>query len=446
MKLSLPAWLGLAAALFTQSGCRPESDPAAPRPAAAAPEERAGGGLRLDPCVLALAPHSGTNRLDLEIIRLQQEAAKSPQPQLLIERLGWLYVRQARVSFDPGFYKLAEQCALCLDAKQPGSLEARLLRGHALQNMHRFKEAEPLARALVAQRGAPFDHGLLGDVLLEIGQLDAAIGSYQKMMELKPDLHAYARAAQVRWLKGDADGASEAMQLAADAASPQDAESAAWACSRLAFYQWHAGRPAEARKAIATARQWQADYPPALLLLGRLLLGEDQSAAAVEPLQRAAQLNPLPEYQWALAEALRAAGRAGEARPVEDELNRTGASHDPRTYALYLATRREQPDLALQLAQAELQTRGDLFTHDALAWAFAATGRWHEARTHSRRALAEGTADARLFLHAGVIAAHSGQLDEARDWFEKARARGQLLLPSERAELRRAASDPVSKN
>ena len=114
--------------------------------------------------------------------------------------------------------------------------------------MHRFKEAEPLARALVAQRGAPFDYGLLGDVLMEIGRLDEAIGAYQKMMELKPDLHAYARAAHVRWLKGDVTGAVEAMRMAADATSPQDAESAAWSHTRLALYQFQAGHAEDAHK------------------------------------------------------------------------------------------------------------------------------------------------------------------------------------------------------
>ena len=68
-----------------------------------------------------------------------------------------------------------------------------LLRGHVLQNLHRFKEAEPLARELVARRGSPFDHGLLGDLLMEQGKLDAAIQSYQAMVDLKPDPQAYAR-------------------------------------------------------------------------------------------------------------------------------------------------------------------------------------------------------------------------------------------------------------
>ena len=89
-----------------------------------------------------------------------------------------------------------------------------------------LKNPKPLARRLVQQRGLSFDYGLLGDALMEQGKLGDAVEAYQRMMNLKPDLRAYARAAHMRWLKGDLEGAIEAMQLAVSAASPSDAESA----------------------------------------------------------------------------------------------------------------------------------------------------------------------------------------------------------------------------
>ena len=79
-----------------------------------------------------------------------------------LEQLGWAFVAKARESFDPGFYKLAEQCARCIEKRNPQSQEAMLLRAHVLQNLHRFKESETLARRLVQQRGLSFDYGLLG--------------------------------------------------------------------------------------------------------------------------------------------------------------------------------------------------------------------------------------------------------------------------------------------
>jgi hypothetical protein len=51
------------------------------------------------------------------------------------------------------------------------------------------------------------------------------------------------------------------------------------------------------------------------------------------------------------------------------------------------------------------------------------------------RALAEGTKDARLFYHAGVIAASAGEKQKAREWLGKASEIRQMLLPSERQKL-----------
>src|SRR5262249_27250658 len=196
-----------------------------------------------------------------------------------------------------------------------------------------------LARLLVEQRGLSFDYGLLGDALMEQGKLGDAVEAYQRMMNLNPDLRAYARAAHIRWLKGDLEGAIEAMQLAVSAATPTDAESASWVNTRLAFYEFQAGRVKEAEQRCVLARSHQNNYPATLLWRGRIRLGQSRLGEAVDVLRTAVKLNPLPEYQWTLAEALRAAGRENEASGIEAQLRQRGASSDPRTLALFLATR-----------------------------------------------------------------------------------------------------------
>src|SRR5262245_27746251 len=398
-----------------------------------------------NPLGLVLTPQAGKSHTDKEISRLQRRIREGRNVQLWLDRLGWAFVAKARESFDPGFYKLAEQCALCIEKRNPQSQEAMLLRAHVLQNLHRFKESEALARLLVEQRGLSFDYGLLGDALMEQGKLGDAIEAYQQMMNLKPDLRAYARAAHIRWLKGDVEGAIEAMQLAVGAASPADGESGAWVNTRLAFYEFQAGRVSKAERQCAVALSLQNDFPPTLLLQGRILLSQSRFAEAVVVLQKAAKLNPLPEYQWTLAEALRAAGKENEASDVETQLCQRGASSDPRTLALYLATRQESPETALRLARAELDSRGDVFSHDALAWSLAAAGKLTKAHSEMRRALAEGTQDARLFFHAGIIASQADHAAEAEHWLGKAKSLSHLLLPSERNELQNAAARGAEK-
>src|SRR5262245_32972033 len=405
------------------------------------------------PCEIALASQSGDTIIDQEIAKLQHKIRANALPQqtkALVEKLGWSFVEKARVSFDPGYFKLAEQCALCMESKLPGDEPAKgplaseksiraaslLLRGHALHSLHRFAEAEKLARELVEARGLAYDFGLLGDVLMEQGKLDDAIMAYQKMMEQRPGPQAYSRAAHVRWLKGDLEGARILMRLSAQSAGQGDSESAAWAWSRLALFELQAGNTKRALSMCGLALELQKDYAPALLAQGRILLAQDKANDAIAPLEKAAELNRLPEYQWTLADALGAAGRADEATKIESQLAASGAANDPRTFALYLATRGRHPETALKLIEEELKIRRDVYTLDAQAWAQAAGGNAIEAWKTMQSALAQNTQDARLFLHAAIIASQAGEKSSARIYASKAVKIKSMLLPGEKARLR----------
>ena len=391
---------------------------------------------------IVMSPHSGTDRLDDEIRKAQRRVSESAGPRAFLEQLGWLHVAKARASNDQGYYKLAENCALALEVADPKSDAAKLLRGHVFISFHRFAEAEAIGRELVERRALPFDYGLLGDALMEQGRLAEAIEAYQGMVDLRPDMQSYSRVAYMRWLKGDLDGAIDAARMASRAASPLDPESASWSLTRLALYYFQAGSMADATIACDSALSFSPDYPAALLLRSRMLLAAGQAAEAVEPVRRAADENPLPEFQWALADTLQAAGRPDEAAKVEEKLKETGAQSDPRTFALYLATRGEQTGLAVQLAQRELKDRADIFTHDALAWALTSAGCPEEAWPHMEKALAEGTADARLYAHAGVLASRLGRATETEAWLSKARTLQHMLLPSERQQLAATSASP----
>ncbi len=388
----------------------------------------------IDFLALVLVQHEGEGRTDKEIRKFQEQVQRGINRQAALERLGWAYVAKAHESFDSGFYKLSEACANVLEADTPGCAEGLLLRGHALESLHCFKEAEVVARELAAKRGLPFDFALLGDSLMEQGRLKEAVTAYQTMVDLRPDLQSFSRIAHVRWLTGDLPGAIEMMQAAVSASSPRDADSAAWVNSRLATLQLHSGETEAAQQTCDAALELRPDYPPALLLRGKMSLQQDDLDAAITDLQSAAQQNPLPEYQWALAEALRADGRESEAAATESLIANRGEAADPRTLSLYLATRGENPDLAVRLAEQELKHREDVFTHDAMAWALAAAGRLDDARPHLERALAEGTKDARLFFHAAVIESRAGHSEQAEHWFTRAVAMNELL-PSERSLL-----------
>jgi tetratricopeptide (TPR) repeat protein len=394
----------------------------------------------LDPaCAVAVAADA---RGDRATSSLQEDLRAGRSPARAAEHLGYRFIAQARLTNDPGYYKVAEQAAVCLETLQANSPAALLLRGHALHQMHRFAEAETMARRLVAQREFALDFGLLGDALMEQGRLAEAGEAYQKMIDLRPFYQSYTRAAHLRWLRGDLDGATLLMQQAVRAASPRDPESVAWAYARLGSYAIQAGRLTDAMGAVDASLQFVPDYAAALLVRGRTLLAQKKDEEAAGVLARAARLNPLPEYQWVLADVLRRLDRGDEARAVESKIVLEGAASDPRTLALFLSTRRMDGERAVELARRELATRRDIFTLDAMAWALASAGRVEEASTLMATALAEGTEDGRLFVHAAVIAAAAGRMADADRWARKARTLRLSLLPSELELLARVRRTP----
>lgn len=105
--------------------------------------------------------------------------------------------------------------------------------------------------------------------------------------------------------------------------------------------------------------------------------------------------------------------------------------------ALFLATRRRDAARATLLIERELQKRRDVFTLDAHAWALFAAGRISEAKQRMDEALAAGTVDGRLFLHAAAIEQEYGNHQHAQKWAEKAATVRAMLLPSEGVELDR---------
>src|SRR3984957_716788 len=255
------------------------------------------------------------------------------------------------------------------------------------------------------------------------------------MIDLRPDLQSYTRVAHLRWLKGDLEGALAVMRIAVTSGSPRDSEPKAWAYTRLGTHQLQTGDTEMAKKSAGMALQLAENYAAALLLRGRILLAQDNAEEAIEFLHPAAALTQLPEYQWALADALRQAGKSEAPDELEQLLTRNGARNDPRTLALYLANRGQQGQQALKLAEDEMNTRADVFTVDALAWALNANGRLAEAREYSKRALAEGTQDARLFYHAGSIALAVGDFVDAARLLALSDRIKQMLMPSERDDL-----------
>ncbi len=432
------AAVSLSGVLFLLTGCGDGADVSGAATQAARVESApADTGRRALACELVQAGFEAGRPLpDIDRMQRQLRGDQLSLPRRLevLERLGWRHLELASTTFDAGYLKLAEQAGQCINAVLPNAAAAQLLSGRALHQQHRFAEAEVLARALVAKRGGWFDYGLLGDLRLEQGDAQTAAWAYQRMMDLHPGPQAYSRAAELRWMTGDAAGAIEMMALSARSTSPREPQARAWALSRLAAFLSAQGDTPAAFSLLKTALDIQPDYPPAQLLSGRLLLAQGQHDAAIAALQSAARQAPQPLYQWPLLEALQQAGKTAAAAEIVADLARRGADGDRRTFALYLASTSADP-LALTLAQQEYALRQDPLTLDTLALAYWRQGNLDEAWRLMSQALEFGMRDPRLLLHAAVIGASRGDCHPLRDWQRSVKNPHTQLLPSEQRML-----------
>lgn len=346
------------------------------------------------------------------VVRCDLNTANASAPDAFV-LAGSDFVRQARAKSEPNLYRNAEACAaraLELDPEHPGALR---LQGLVLLNDHQFERARDLALRMLAKHSEDaLTWGTLSDAQLELGDLSGAIDAAQRMLDIKPNLPGYGRAAHLRWLQGDVAGAKRLYELAiASGTGQKDPEPRAWMIVQAAWLFWHEGDYRGADAGFDLALRSLPEYAPALEGKGRTALASGDYRAAARWLERAERAKPSVEVSAQLADAYALAGERERAAAAYARLPEAGR-HDARGLALYYATHGLSPEAALSLARSEYRARKDLYTRDVLALALYRNGQLAEADRLAREAIAAGTLDARLLYHAGLIRSAAAR-DEA---------------------------------
>jgi tetratricopeptide (TPR) repeat protein len=321
--------------------------------------------------------------------------------------------RRARETADPQCYVEAAEAVATALRLEPGNFEAEKLRIWILLGQHDFQRALDLATAL--NKRVPDDvlvYGFLVDAHAELGQYEQAEAAAQWMLDLRPgNIPGLTRAAYLRELFGDVDGAIELMDAAFTRTRDTETEDRAWILTQLGHLKRSGGRLADAEILLNQALALFPDYHYALGELGRVRLAEGRNDEAAALLQRRYEVAPHPENRFEWAVALHRAGRRDAARQQftafeESALRESGhVDNANRELVAYYVDYASRPADALRVATAEIARRRDVYTLDAYALALRASGRHDEARRTIEQALAVGVRDARLLYHAGTIAA-----------------------------------------
>ncbi len=394
--------------------------------------------LRANPTGASLVP---TADLGQAIRRLEARVRRFPGDAQALADLGLAYVQQARIEADPTLYPLAERAlgrALAVDPDAPDALV-----GMGTLALARHGFAEALRWGERAREVADHDadvYGVIGDAQIELGRYQAAFRTFQTMVDMRPDLGSYARVSYARELRGDVDGAVQAMRAALRAAgTPTDA---AWASFQLGELAFNRGRVGEAAYWYRRARYLAPEYPPPSAGLAKVAWARGDTARAIAGYRAVVRRYPAPEYVIALDDLYRTSGRPRLAARTaslvraEQRLFRANGVNVDLELALFEADR-GRPRAALTAARAAWRRRRSIQVADALAWSLSQAGRERAAAAFIQRARSLGTRNALFAYHDALIHLRLGDRDAARRLLREALAINPnfSILYRERAEV-----------
>src|SRR5882724_3111572 len=366
---------------------------------------------------------------------------KNPNDFEAYNSLALAFSRRARETSNVAFYREGEEALQKSFAISPDNFDGQRIRVWQLLGKHEFAAALEAAKEL--NRKLPDDvmvYGFLTDANVELGNYKEAETAAQWMLDLKPgNMPGLTRAAYLRELFGDIDGAMDLMNMAYQSIPPSEVEDAAWIVTQMAHLDLSIGKIDEAEKLSQQALLMFPGYHYALGNLAKVRIQQKRYDEAVELLRQRYQAAPHAENLFDLGRALQWAGRAEEAKQAFAEfeqkslLETNRADNSNHELIFYYADYASQPAKALEVARREYARRHDVFTLDCYAWALHVNGQNQEALKQIDTALAVGVRDAKFFRHAGEIALAAGDHAAAERYLRQS---AELNAPgSEQAQL-----------
>jgi tetratricopeptide (TPR) repeat protein len=225
------------------------------------------------------------------------------------------------------------------------------------------------------------------------------------MAALKPTAAAYARVSYARELQGDLPGALQTMRMAAEATSAHDPESLAWHHAQVGQLHLQMGQLADARREFLAAAHAFPDHPFARAGLARVAEASGDVRTALDIVMAILETSPTPSdlaYSGDLMAKLGQAEAAERQYRLAEAAWRTDAP-EPSRLARFLAEHGRRLDEAIVLGEQARIDRNDIFTADALAWAYFQTGQIDKAKSMMVLALRTGTLDRAIRAHAAAI-------------------------------------------
>lgn len=412
--------------------------------------------LSLSTAAFAQTPVAETTTLspaEKSIAAARKEITNKPAQHAGYNHLAIALSRRARETSDAIYYAQAEEALKKSMALAPADFESQKIRVWLLLGRHEFPAALEAAQAL--NKKVPDDvlvYGFLTDANAELGNYSEAENAAQWMLNLRPgNLPGLTRAAYLRELFGDAEGAYQLMDMAYQSTVPTETEDRAWILSQMGHLRFIDGKADDAENILQQALTIFPKYHYALGNLAKVRIAQKRYDEAVALLQQRYDAAPHAENLYDLAEALELAGRANDSKKAFAEFEAKSLAessrkdNSSRELVFYYADHANRPAQALAIAEQEHAWRHDVYTLDAYGWALYTNGQDVEARKQLDTALAVGIRDAKLFAHAGEIALKLGDRAAAERYLQQSVSLNAIGSEQARALLTRLDQSEMGK-
>jgi tetratricopeptide (TPR) repeat protein len=298
------------------------------------------------------------------------------------------YVKLARDKANPEYHAKAEEALRKSFEAEPDNFDGLKAKTWLLLGQHRFAEALVLAKKLNSK--APDDllvYGLLVDANVELGNYRAAEDAAQWMLDLRPgNTPGLTRAAYLRELYKDYDGALQLMQQALQRTRPEDKGDRAWLLTHIGRLLAKKKDYPNAELALNAALTAYPEYHYALANLAEVRREQKRFAPAVELFRKRYASAPHPENLYDVGDALVRAGKRGEAMNVLAQFEKAALAESEnldnanRELATYYLEHAKKPAAGLRIAELEAGRRRDVHTLEVYAKALRANGKAAQAR------------------------------------------------------------------
>ena len=368
-------------------------------------------------------PGSATDKI---IDFYKAQIKRSPDDYFNHNRVGELYIRKARETGQLSYYDKAEEFLNYALELNSHNYPSYIYLGQVSSSRHNFAQTLRHAQKAIEINDIEASaYGIMGDAYIELGKYEKARKAYGKMGKLGPSLFSLSRLSHIKDITGDTEGSINDMKksISYGIRHRLPKENIAWAEVILGSIYFNKGDLKNAEIHYKKSLSFLKNYYLALEHIAELNAVKGNYKQAIKVYSRVLEINPNPDFHVAIADVFEKMGNKEKSREhyeiatdkYEYQLN-SGFNGYLGHHARFYADSEIDLQKALQLAKKDLEIKKDVHAYDTLAWVYYKLGDYERALSYCRESLKQGTKDAGIYFHTGMINYKAGNFSDARKY------------------------------